>query len=232
MATLTLNQLASELAQEQGEKVDDSSYINQLEKWIRDAITEISVRSKFKIFWKEFTFSTVIGVSFYSIPKEFRDFKYVRFTDNDDEIEAINPKRLSEYGLDLEQKSRPRFYWISDPQVDGSSNFVQRIRLHPIPNAVLQINAPFYFHPVDLVTSSIIPLSEEALLVIKSRIRMQMHKLDKEWDAFNAERAQYAQDLTSLVEQERTPASKNLTAQPTDLPRRTSRPYRLRYPFE
>lgn len=228
---LTVNQLAIQLLGEQAEKKDDNDYVAQLEIWIKDAITEISSRTKFKFFWKENIITTVIGISSYSLPKEFRDFKYVRHIDNDQIIEYINPRRLADYGLDLELRGKPRYWWISDPTTT-STDFIQKIRLHPIPNAIYSINAPIYYHPVDLISTSVIPVSEEGLLAVKSRVRMWMHKQDKQLELYNIERSQYNQDLASLIDQEKTISGRILINRQTDLPRRSGRPYRLRYPFE
>lgn len=228
---MTLSQLATQLLQEQGEKIGDTDYAAQLEIWARDAITELSIKTKFRMFWKQYSFNTVVGVSQYSLPAEFRDFKYVRFTDNDREIDQINPRRLVGYDLDLERTDRPMYWWMSDAATD-STELIQKIVLNPIPEAIYSINAPYYYHPTGLVSASVIPITEEALLVIKSRIRMQIHKVDKDWDSHNAERTQYNTDLQALIENERKPPARVLVAQPTDLPRRTGRPYRLRYPFE
>lgn len=228
---MTLNQLASELIQEQSEKIGDTAYLTQLEKWAKDAITEISVRTKFKFFWKDHTITTVVGTSSYDLPKEFRDFKFVRHTDNDDEIDYINPRRLVNFGLDLERQERPRYWWISDATVDAT-DLIQKVRFNPTPNAIFSINAPFYFHPVNLISGSVLPVTEEAILVIKSRVRMQVYKNDSRLDLFNIERGQFSSDLSNLITQERTISARTLVNQQTDLPRRTGRPYRLRYPFE
>lgn len=232
MPSLTLNQLASQLVLEQGEKRDDNGFISQMEIWIKDSIIEIDSLSQFKIFWKEFSFNTNTDQAIYDLPEDFKHVKYMRLVDTDDEINYINPKTLARYNIDLEQKSnRPFYYWVFDAQVQGV-NVIKKLRVHPIPTGVISINMPYYFDITSLISSSVLPLSQQCLLALKSRVRMQMHKLDKEWDAFNAERSQYAIDIQNLISLEKSPPSRILINRPTDLPRRSSRPYRLRYPWE
>lgn len=234
---LTVNQLASELISEQSERLDDSGYVSQVEKWIKDSIIEITNKATFKIFWKEYSFDTVAGAvpadALYSLPEDFEEFKYVRLTTEDNELDYINPRRLTGYELNLEEIGRPRNWWLSTPVTnDTAVTFVQRIRLYPIPNGVYTVNAPYYFNPRALVSASAIPMTDSALICLKSRLRMQMHKFDQNLEMYNIERAQFSQDFNDLVSKERKMASRVLVAQQTDLPRRSARPRRLRYPFE
>lgn len=232
MAGITLNQIALQIVSEQGEHVGDDAFVAQCEIWLKDALIEIDSEANFKAFAKDFSIVTAVSIALYNLPEDFRAIKYLRMVDTDEEIDYINPKTLTQYGIDLEQSGRPRNHWVSDPVINVSNQFIQRVRLHPVPNGVLTINGMYYFDVINLISGSFIPLTQRAMLTLKSRLRMYIAKGDREWTAYNVERGQYAKDLAALLREETNKPSRNLTARPTDLPLRSRRPSRLRYPFE
>lgn len=228
---MTLNSLASEILQEQGEKLGDTALVSQVEIWTKDAITQLSIQLRQRVLWKTFTFNTVVGISLYDLPAEFREFRYVRLIEEDDALEYVSPKRLSEFGFDLEETGKPSFWWNTDAAVVGA-NLIQRIRLHPKPDSIYMVEAPYQYNPANLTSVSVIPLTDAALILLKSRVRMRLFSNDKDWEAYNAERGQYTQDLGALLAQERIPLARNLVRSQVDLSRKSRRSFRLRYPFE
>lgn len=232
MAGITLNQLATAIAGEQGEKVGDTSYITQCETWLKEAMVEIDSEANSRAFSTTLPpIVTVAGQSRYDLPENYRSIKYLRFVDTDDPIEYCNPRTLANYGVDFEQQGRPRWHWISDPIVNGSNQFIQRLSLQPVPNGVFTIDGMYFFDVINIGSSTILPLTQQAIIALKSRLRMEMHKNDKDWDSYNAERGQYSRNLALFLKSEANKPSRAMKKRYSDMPRR-GRPSRLRYPHE
>lgn len=229
---MTLNALALELAAEHGERTGDTTFITQLETWIKNDLIRIALKTKFKLLWRNNTINTVIGTAEYDLPNDFKDFKYIRFVDDDDNITYLNPRRLSRYNLDFEASGRPKFAWITNAAVVGGS-VVGKLKFQPVPNAVIAIDAPYYYYPTGLTSSSDIPVNDELVLLLKSRLSMQIARIDLNWDLHNAHRADFNEDLNLIVKQDNKSSARDLVRGQTDLPRNSGRPYkRFRYPFE
>ena len=229
---MTLEQLAQELALEHGERQGDTGFISQLVTWIKNDLVRISLKSKFKLLWKDNPITTAIDDPEYELPTDFKDFKYIRFQDNDDIITYLSPRRLARYNLDFEQKGKPKFAWIVNATV--IAGVVRgRLRFQPIPNAEYLIDAPYYYYPTGLTSSSDIPVNEELILLLKSRLSMHVARIDRDWDLHNAHRADFNEDLKDIRKQENTSSNRDLVRGQTDIPRNSGRPYkRFRYPFE
>lgn len=232
MAGVTLNQIATEVAGEQGERKDDTSFITQCETWLKDAIIEIDSEGNFKIFKKPLSVITAVGTSLYDLPEDFRTIKFIRHPDTDEHIDYINPSTLVSYGIDLEQAGRPRNHWVTDPRVNAQNQFIQRLKLHPVPNAIFNLDGEYYFDVINLTTGSIIPLIPQAILALKSRLRMHIHESDKEWTAYNVARSQYSKDLAAFLRQETVKPHRRMKKRVSDISLGNRRPTRLRYPFE
>lgn len=228
---MTVNDLALLLQNEYSEKLGDTGYTTQLENWIIESIIQLSLITKLNIFYKSTPLNTVATNSTYELPVELRDIKDIRIIATDDKIDYENPKILSEYGFDLEQAGKPRYWWYQDAAV-VSNDYIKKIVFTPIPNAIYSLSITYYYHPSGLVSGSVLPLSEEALLVVKSDVRMKHFQYNKDFASMNVERSNYRDRLSALITQERTPSGRRLIAVQTDRPARHRRPSRLRYPFE
>lgn len=229
---MTLEQLAVELAAEHGERQGDLGFISQLVTWIKKDLVRISLKSKFKLLWKDNPITTAIDDPEYELPADFKDFKFLRFEDNDDVITYLNPRRLAKYNLDFESKGKPKFAWITNASVI-SGVLVGKLRFQPIPNAVYLIQAPYYYYPRGLSASSDIPVNDELMLLLHSRLSMYIARIDRDWDLHNAHRADFNEDLEDIRKQENKSSARDLVRGQTDLPRNSGRPYkRFRYPFE
>jgi hypothetical protein len=232
MAGVTLNQIAVRIATEQGDKVGDDGFITQCEQWLREAMIEIDSQANSRAFSTTLPpITTSAGVSRYSLPENYRAIKYLRFVDTDDPIEYCNPRTLANYGVDFEQQGRPRWHWVSDPVLGGSNEFIQKVTFQPIPNGTFTIDGMYFFDIINIDSDDFLPLTQQAILAISSRLRMEIHKNDKEWDAYNAERGQFSINLASFLKLETNKPARGLKAKIRDLPR-MGRPPRLRYPFE
>lgn len=229
---MTLNALALEVALEHGERQGDTAFITQLETWLKNDLVRIALKTKFKLLWKDNQITTAVGVPEYNLPNDFKDFKYLRFIDTDDNITYLNPRRLSRYNLDFEQPGRPKFAWIVNASV-VAGNVVGKLRFQPVPNAIISISAPYYYYPKGLTSNSDIPVNDELILLLKSRLSMQIARLDLDWDLHNAYRADFNEDLNLIIKQDNKSSARDLVRGQTDLPRNSGRPYkRFRYPFE
>lgn len=230
---MTLNALALALVAEHGERQGDTAFVTQLETWIKDDLIKISLNAKFKSLFKDLTIITVVNQPGYDLPADFKNFKYLRVPDGDHDIEYLSPRKLAKFNFDLEQKgSPPRFAWIVNSGVVGGV-FKYKVRFHPIPNVILNVDAPYHFYPSGLVSASDIPVNDELLLLLKSRLNMRIHRLDLDWDSFNSHRAEYVEDMRNIIKQETKPSARDLVKTTSDLPRRTGRGRgRFRFPFE
>lgn len=234
MAGVTLNQIAVRISQEQGDRTGDASFISQCETWLKSAMIEIDSEANFKAFFKNLTITTNPSVTngLYDLPEDFRAMKYLRHPDNDDPIDYENPSTLVGYNVDFEQFGRPHTHWISDPYIDGSNRFIQRVRFLPIPNTVMTIDGKYYFDVLNVNTNDFLPLTQQAINALESRLRMYITKADREWTAYNVERSEYSKHLANLIKSEVNKPSRRMKARPTDLPSRSRRPSRFRYPHE
>lgn len=234
MAGVTLNQIAVRIASEQGEHTGDDAFITQCETWLKDAMIEIDSDGNFQIFRKPLTITTSASVTdgLYDLPEDFRTMKYLRQVLTDDPIDYINPKTLADYGMNLEQFGPPKHFWVTDPRINVNNQFIQRVKFWPIPNSTIDVDGMYYFDVINLASGSFIPLSQRAILALESRLRMYITKADKEWTAYNVERSEYARNLNAFLNEEKNKPSRNLKARYTDLPSRSRRPSRFRYPHE
>lgn len=229
---MTLNALALEVAAEHGERTGDTAFITQLETWIKNDLVRIALKTKFKFLWKDLTINTVNGTAEYNLPNDFKDFKYLRFVDDDDNITYLNPRRLSRYNLDFEATGRPKFAWITNATI-VANNMVGKLRFQPVPNAVFAVSAPYYYYPKGLVSGSDLPVNDELIVLLKSRLAMHIARVDLDWDLHNAHRADFNEDLNLIIKQDNKSSARDLVRGQTDLPRNSGRPYkRFRYPFE
>lgn len=234
MAGISLNQIATRIAGEQGERKDDTSFIAQCETWLKSAMIEIDSSGNFQVFRKNLTITTdpLNTQGLYTLPEDFRTMKYLREVITDNPIEYIDPKILSDYNLDMEQFGTPRQFWITDPVINLSDQYIQRIKFFPIPNEVLTIDGMYYFDIINTASDDILLLTQRVILALESRLRMYITKMDKEWTAYNVERSEYSRNLELVKMEEKSKPSRNLRAKNTDIPRKSRRPSRFRYPFE
>lgn len=230
---MTLNQLAAEIALEQGERTGDAAFVSQLETWIKDDLIKINLKSRFRVLWKTFSFPTQANVPDYALPADFKDPKYVRIIESDQPIEFLSPIRLTKFNFDLEQKGNPQYCWFQNATVVATV-FTKKLRLHPIPNSVVNIELPYYYYPQKGLTSNTdIPVTDEIFLALKNRIRMRIHIIDRDLDLYAIERSEFNDSMNDYIKQDRTTPSRDLVRGQSDLPKRAQRPTgRFRYPFE
>lgn len=230
---MTLNQLAVEISLEQGERLGDVAFVSQLETWIKDELVRINLKSRFRLLWKDATIPTVATVPTIDLPLDFRDPKFVRHPDGEQPIEFLTPIKLSKFNFDFEMTGKPEFCWFQDSSVVGT-DFIKKLRLHPIPDIVYQINIPYYYYvQKGLLSNTHLSVPDEIILLLKNRVRMRIHRVDLDWDNHNAERADYNEALQDYAVMDRTTPSRDLVKGQTDLPRRAQRPTgRFRFPFE
>jgi hypothetical protein len=218
---MTLNDLAIELLREHSVTTEDVNRIQITEQWINSAISEIADILEWRFFQKDFTITTSAGIPNFELPAEFVDFKYLRDKDTNLPIDYIDPKRLSDLGVDLELISRPYYWWYIDRQTSMGSVLTDApliIRLHPIPDSTYTIDAPYYFHPGTLATDDTIPLPRNKIEVIRERVKAEFMFLHKEYEGYDRRMLNFQRKLAAAIDQEKTIRDRDLTLQARDLP--------------
>lgn len=214
---MTVNELALELIREAQESSDDTDYVLIVEAWINDAISEIASVSEWKFFQKEFPINTIISTPTYDLPAEALDLKYLRFTDNHETIDYIDPERLVDVGVNINEVSRPTYWWYESADLT-IADAPLTIRLAPIPDTTYVLDAPYYFHPDTTGTTGIIPVPRDKLLVIKERVRANFLFEDKDYEGYRLMLQRFASKLQAAISTDRSKHARTLTLQVRDLP--------------
>lgn len=231
---MTVNELALIMARERGERQDDPNFVAMAENWIKGAIKVIAIQSNWRFFLNDdFNFDTVALQKEYTMPEDFRYAKFFQLTVLNKEITYRDPARLPGFREDLDKvSSEPRHWWFVENKVTGGKSFKQ-IRIFPVVNAILNITAPYYYHPVSMTGSSVIPLDESFLEIIQSYARSKMLRQEKNYAGSDREMKDFEFFLGAALSLDRSKPGDNITMIETDLPRNTGKPLgRLRYKWE
>jgi hypothetical protein len=212
----TVNQIAQFLVREHSESSDDPNYISILEGWIIETVEEIAAAGLWKFFRKDYSFATVASTFLYILPSEAKEMDFLRFTDTNLPLDFLNPARLPQFGEDFERLARPYVWWYEDAGT-VSASFTYKIRLFPTPDTVYTIEAPYYYVPTGLTTSSDLPLHQEFLSTMKLRVRAFMDKDDGDYDGYDRMMSKYESRLTTLKAANETKPDARRRLQVTDL---------------
>jgi len=221
---MTLNDLALNLMIESSESTDDTDKLNVVLGWINDAISEIASLSEWKFFTKEYPLNTIQGVATYVLPAEALDLKYIRIPADDLEIEYIDPQRLVVAGYDIEQQSRPDYWWYQDANI-ATDDAPLTIKLSPVPDAIYALEAPYFFHPSTLTGTDKLPVPRDKVLVIKNRVRAYQKMMEKEYEAFDRQYQIFQSSLQAALLSDRKKHARSLTLQPRDIPSSSHRKF-------
>lgn len=234
---MTINQLAQILIREESERQGDPNFVTMVENWINSAIKVIAIQSNWQFFRKEYLFNTFVGTVFpdhgiYTLPKDAKRVQYVRITSLDKRVTYRSASALARERYDLDQFGEPKFWWYGDDRVDADGDARKSIVFTPIPTAVVEIEAPYYYSPQTLASAAHIPLSDEFFEPISSYVRGKMKRsTEKDYAGANIEMRDFKETLSALIATYRTqPAEENGNME-TDLPR-DRRVGRLRYAWE
>lgn len=228
---MTINQLAQILVREQAEKQSDPNFISMVENWIASALKVIALKSNWKFFQKDFTFDTVALQSEYNLPEEARQIKWLQLSTSDTKLIYRDKKRLADFRQDFEQLGTPKFWTYSD-NIIVSMNPLKRIELIPKPPSIMTVIGEYYFHPVNITSSTEIPLDESFDEIIQCYVRSKMMKVDKNYAGATLEMQDFNTLLAMAIQMERTKPAEDVVNEPTDIPAARMFNHRLRYTWE
>jgi hypothetical protein len=228
---MTVNQMAQILVREQAEKSGDPNFIAMVENWIASALKVIAMKSNWKFFQKNFSFATAASNPFYNLPEEARKIKFLQISNTDTTLIYRDKGKSATLRQDFEQLGTPKF-WSYVNSVNVSGDNFRRIELTPIPNSIMDINGEYYYHPIDIVSSSEIPLDQSFDEAIMCFVRSKMMKVDKNYIGANLEMKDFDTNLASAIVAERQQSAENVVNEPTDIPAARMFNHRLRYTWE
>lgn len=222
----TVNGLALEMIRAHGENSGDADYVLTVEQWVRDALDELGLETNWRIFQDDATLATVASQATYSLPFNVRDIRYIRDPATETDLVYYEKARLSMLNMDLENVSRPQFWYYNEMALDTVPNpdeYVYQIGLHPIPDAIYTYMVGYQINPSGLLTSSIIPVVGDILFCLKSGIRAYMYLDDENYEGYMAWRTQFLTQITKLRIRDNNKINDKPTLQNRDLSNRTER---------
>src|SRR5262249_9349391 len=83
------------------------------------------------------------------------------------------------------------------------SNVLLRIRLAPVPDSALDVEASYDFHPSDVASGSVLPIQDQFVVLVKQRVWAFMLERDQQYDAADRMQRRYEQDLDRTIKRER-----------------------------
>lgn len=221
----TPNSIALDLIEEQGEATDDAGYVASVERRVNDALDEIAVATNWNSFKARATIPTVISQAQYNLPVGAREIIQLRYLDTGEPIPLITMQEAARRVIKLEDSGRPRG-WLEDGVVVSGSTVLLRIRLAPVPAAIINIEAEYYYHPSDVASATVLPVQDQHIVPVKDRVRAYLRERDQKYDAADKAMARFKDNLAMLVKRELRKVSAQTILKQTDLSniRRRQRP--------
>lgn len=219
---MTLNDFAKLMAREHSEAIDDSDYIELVENWTVDALAEMADASEWRFFQTQSVITTIIGTPQYDLPTGVNQVRSFRMPDVDEEIVYKNVQTLITLAQDLEQTSRPRFWYYANAGESGS-DIIYRVNFWPVPDAIYNIVGEFRFDPTTITGSSFqLPIQGYLQLLLKDRVRSYMLADDKDYDGSDRAYQRFLKNLEMAVRRENSKINNRQRFQPRDISGRGS----------
>src|SRR4030095_3797951 len=222
----TVNQLALELIRAHGEDAGDADYVLTVEQWIRDALDELGLETNWRVFQDVSTLATVASTRVYKLPFNVRDINYIRDPATETDLVYYDKARLSMLNMDLENVSRPQFWYYEELALDTVPNpdeYVYQIGFHPIPDAIYTYDVGSQINPSGLLTSSIIPLVGDILFALKAGVRAYMYMDDENINMAIVWRQMFTTNIAKLRVRDNNKINDKPVLQNRDLSNRTER---------
>jgi hypothetical protein len=218
---MTVNTLALQIIQSMSENQNDPQFINVVENWIRDALGEINLATRWHFARSTTTFNTVGGTASYNLPIGLNDIQMLRLTNPRQVIEYIeNPMVLASRGFNFDIQAIPRFWTYEDSVISGTDQ-VFKIRIFPTPNAVYTIERYGLYNADTLSSSDNIPLPGDLFTLVKDRVRAYLLEDDKDYTGHDRAYRRYQEGLEKAINKLNTTISNFATVlQVSDMPRR------------
>lgn len=218
MANPTLNAFAQQVMEEMGESASNSSLVTQYERWIQDALDELSSHGDFvwPFFRKKSSITTAASTAVYALDADVAEVTSMRLPADEQPIEYCPVERLIDQGRDLEQEGTPRVWFYAD--FDSSAD-KQQIQLWPVPSSVQSVEYWFQVQLGELSSGAKIPVPREVLHILKYRVKALAYENEDNFDAADRELLQARQRLERLVSRYTNQANRRLRLIETDVPR-------------
>lgn len=213
----TPNSEAISILQQMEKATDDTGFVSRVEKRINDALDEIAVATNYNMFRTRSTFNTVAGTAVYQLPVGGREIEQLRYTDTGEPIWLWGTQEAARYMAKLEDSGRARV-WIEDGNLVSGSNVLYQFRLAPVPNSILTIERTYFYHPSEVATSTVIPIQDQYLPLVRCYVKAQLYELDGMLDRAREQRGIYGTLLDRLVKQEKRKVSATSQQRYNDLP--------------
>src|SRR5262245_7137330 len=212
----TVNDVAVELIIELDENSDDSGMVTKVETMVNNALDEIAIATDYNHFKDRANIPTVASQAEYQLPVGAREIIALRYTDTGEDIPLKKIQELAFYGIRLEETGRAACF-IEDGIVEVSGTQRLQIRLAPVPDSILTIEAEYYYHPSDVLSAGNLPIQDQLIVPLKYRVKADMHEMRLRYDASDRCQRKYEQTLSILIKKEQKKAAHLPHLRPSDL---------------
>jgi len=232
----TPNSLAIEILQNMEKMTDDAGFVARVEKRVNDALDNIAITTNYNMFKTRSPFSTVATVATYQLPVGGRDIDQLVYTDTREPLWLWGTQEAARYMAKLEDAGRARV-WIEDGILVSGANVLYQFRLAPVPDSILQIEQTYYFHPSEVAASTVIPVLEQFIPLIRCYVKAELYELDGMLDRAKEQRSIYEKLVDKLEKREKRKVAATSQQRYNDLPRAGGRaqaifdPSHFRNPF-
>jgi len=213
----TPNSLAIEILQNMEKATDDAGFVQRTEKRVNDALDNIAITTNYNMFRTRSTFSTVAGTAVYQLPVGGRDIEQLRYTDTGEPLWLWGTQEAARYMAKLETPGRAGV-WIEDGILVSGANVLYQFRLAPVPTSILTIERTYYFHPSEVATSTVIPVLEQFIPLIRYYVKAELYELDGMLDRAKEQRGIYDKLLDKLEKREKRKVAATSQQRWNDLP--------------
>jgi len=213
----TPNSLAIEILQNMEKSTDDAGFVQRVEKRVNDALDNIAITTNYNMFKTRSTFSTAATVPTYQLPVGGRDIEQLRYTDTGEPIWLWGTQEAARYMAKLEDSGRARV-WVEDGILVSGANVLYQFRLAPVPNSVLTVERTYYFHPSEVATSTVIPVLEQFIPLIRYYVKAELYDLDGMLDRAKDQRSIYQNLVDKLEKREKRKVAATTQQRWNDLP--------------
>lgn len=214
----TPNSLAIEILQSMEKATDDAGFVQRVEKRVNDALDNIAITTNYNMFKTRSTFNTVATVATYQLPAGGRDIDQLRYTDTGQPIWLWGTQEAARAMAKLEDPSRAAV-WIEDGILVSGADVLYQFRLGPVPDSVLPIERTYYFHPSEVATSTVIPVLEQFIPLIRYYVKAELFELDGMLDRAKEQRGMYDKLVDRLEKREKRKVAAASQQRYNDLPR-------------
>src|SRR5215510_10824227 len=212
----TVNSVALDVIREFEESTDDTGFVAKIELRVNEALDEIAIATNYNTFKARTTIPTVISQAQYNMPVGAREIIQLRYPDTGEPIEFMSTQEAARRRIKLEDAGRA-IRWLEDDTTVSGSNVLLRIRLWPVPSAIVNFEAEYYFHPSDVASATVLPIQDQLIVLVKDRVRAYFLENDQKYDAADRAQRRYEANLQNLVKREQAKVADKTILQEVDL---------------